>query len=142
MAGLSDPVPLRLFHIYGQLEFSWLLHWQIAWLGALQDLVDVSCGAPQVVRNARPVADQAAGADEIVVFVHRKGARLFGGEQVLAERWSRRLLRSAGDRRTGGGREAGSDAWRAYIRRMITTINYSRLLPLAQGVRFEIEAQP
>jgi aldehyde dehydrogenase (NAD+) len=41
-----------------------------------------------------------------------------------------------GEKETGGGREAGSDAWKAYMRRATNTINYSRDLPLAQGVRF------
>ena len=43
-----------------------------------------------------------------------------------------------GEKETGGGRESGSDAWRAYMRRATNTINYSRELPLAQGVVFEI----
>jgi aldehyde dehydrogenase (NAD+) len=43
-----------------------------------------------------------------------------------------------GEKETGGGRESGSDAWRAYMRRQTNTINYSRALPLAQGIRFEI----
>ena len=43
-----------------------------------------------------------------------------------------------GEKETGGGREAGSDSWKAYMRRMTTTINYSRELPLAQGIRFEM----
>jgi len=42
-----------------------------------------------------------------------------------------------GEKETGGGREAGSDAWKAYMRRATNTINYSRELPLAQGIRFE-----
>jgi acyl-CoA reductase-like NAD-dependent aldehyde dehydrogenase len=41
-----------------------------------------------------------------------------------------------GEKTTGGGRESGSDAWRAYMRRAINTINYSEELPLAQGVSF------
>ena len=41
-----------------------------------------------------------------------------------------------GEKDTGGGREAGSDAWKAYMRRATNTINYSGALPLAQGVRF------
>ena len=44
-----------------------------------------------------------------------------------------------GEKETGGGRESGSDAWRAYMRRQTNTINWSRDLPLAQGIRFEIE---
>ncbi|HEY6793446.1 MAG TPA: aldehyde dehydrogenase family protein [Kineosporiaceae bacterium] len=41
-----------------------------------------------------------------------------------------------GEKTTGGGRESGSDAWRAYMRRVTTTVNYSSDLPLAQGVSF------
>jgi aldehyde dehydrogenase (NAD+) len=41
-----------------------------------------------------------------------------------------------GEKSTGGGRESGSDAWRAYMRRATNTVNYSRELPLAQGVTF------
>ena len=43
-----------------------------------------------------------------------------------------------GEKETGGGRESGSDAWRAYMRRATNTINYSRELPLAQGIDFKI----
>ncbi len=45
-----------------------------------------------------------------------------------------------GEKETGGGREAGSDAWKAYMRRATNTINYGTKLPLAQGVRFDIDA--
>ena len=44
-----------------------------------------------------------------------------------------------GEKETGGGRESGSDAWRAYMRRQTNTVNYSNALPLAQGVVFDIE---
>jgi aldehyde dehydrogenase (NAD+) len=44
-----------------------------------------------------------------------------------------------GEKETGGGREAGSDAWKAYMRRQTCTINWSKELPLAQGVEFDIE---
>lgn len=43
-----------------------------------------------------------------------------------------------GEKETGGGRESGSDAWRAYMRRQTNTINYSNKLPLAQGISFNI----
>jgi len=42
-----------------------------------------------------------------------------------------------GEKETGGGRESGSDAWKAYMRRQTNTINYSKALPLAQGIKFE-----
>jgi aldehyde dehydrogenase (NAD+) len=43
-----------------------------------------------------------------------------------------------GEKETGGGRESGSDAWKNYMRRATNTVNYSRALPLAQGVRFDL----
>ena len=45
-----------------------------------------------------------------------------------------------GEKETGGGRESGSDSWRAYMRRATNTINYGAELPLAQGVTFEVDA--
>jgi len=43
-----------------------------------------------------------------------------------------------GEKETGGGRESGSDAWKAYMRRQTNTINYGHSLPLAQGIKFDI----
>jgi aldehyde dehydrogenase (NAD+) len=43
-----------------------------------------------------------------------------------------------GEKETGGGRESGSDAWKVYMRRQTTTINYSTEVPLAQGIKFEL----
>jgi aldehyde dehydrogenase (NAD+) len=43
-----------------------------------------------------------------------------------------------GEKETGGGRESGSDAWKAYMRRATSTINYSKQLPLAQGIEFNL----
>jgi len=43
-----------------------------------------------------------------------------------------------GEKETGGGRESGSDAWKAYMRRQTNTINWSGQLPLAQGIRFDV----
>lgn len=44
-----------------------------------------------------------------------------------------------GEKETGGGRESGSDAWKNYMRRCTNTINYSRRMPLAQGVKFDLQ---
>ena len=44
-----------------------------------------------------------------------------------------------GEKETGGGREAGSDAWKSYMRRATNTLNYGQTLPLAQGVKFDID---
>jgi aldehyde dehydrogenase (NAD+) len=43
-----------------------------------------------------------------------------------------------GEKETGGGRESGSDAWKAYMRRVTSTVNYSNALPLAQGIKFDV----
>jgi aldehyde dehydrogenase (NAD+) len=43
-----------------------------------------------------------------------------------------------GEKETGGGRESGSDAWKAYMRRQTNTINYGSVLPLAQGIKFDV----
>jgi aldehyde dehydrogenase (NAD+) len=42
-----------------------------------------------------------------------------------------------GEKETGGGRESGSDSWKAYMRRQTNTINYTNHLPLAQGIKFD-----
>ena len=44
-----------------------------------------------------------------------------------------------GEKETGGGRESGSDAWKAYMRRATNTVNFGNSLPLAQGVKFDVE---
>ncbi len=44
-----------------------------------------------------------------------------------------------GEKETGGGRESGSDSWRAYMRRQTATVNYSNALPLAQGIKFDAD---
>jgi aldehyde dehydrogenase (NAD+) len=43
-----------------------------------------------------------------------------------------------GEKETGGGRESGSDAWKAYMRRQTNTLNYGKELPLAQGIKFDL----
>jgi len=44
-----------------------------------------------------------------------------------------------GEKETGGGRESGSDAWKAYMRRQTSAVNYGRGMPLAQGVKFDVD---
>jgi aldehyde dehydrogenase (NAD+) len=44
-----------------------------------------------------------------------------------------------GEKETGGGRESGSDSWKAYMRRQTQVVNWSGALPLAQGVKFDVE---
>jgi aldehyde dehydrogenase (NAD+) len=44
-----------------------------------------------------------------------------------------------GEKETGGGRESGSDSWKQYMRRQTNTLNWSKELPLAQGIEFNLE---
>ena len=44
-----------------------------------------------------------------------------------------------GEKETGGGRESGSDSWKAYMRRQTNTINYGKDVPLAQGIKFDFD---
>jgi len=46
--------------------------------------------------------------------------------------------RKYGEKETGGGRKSGSDAWKGYMRRQSSAINYGRSLPLTQGVKFDV----
>jgi aldehyde dehydrogenase (NAD+) len=98
----------------------------------LDDAIEMHNDVPQGLSSSIFTRDQreaerfmaAAGSDCGIVNVNigTSGAEIggaFGGEKT-----------------TGGGRESGSDAWRAYMRRATNTINYSDELPLAQGVNF------
>ena len=61
------------------------------------------------------------------------------GKVVARTMLKERLFGGAfgGEKETGGGRESGSDSWKAYMRRQTNTINYSTALPLAQGIKFD-----
>lgn len=56
---------------------------------------------------------------------------------ISASACSVKICRPARIKETGGGRESGSDSWKAYMRRQTNTVNYSRELPLAQGIVFD-----
>ena len=100
----------------------------------LDEAIEIHNGVPQGLSSAIFTADvreaeqflSPAGSDCGIANVNigTSGAEIggaFGGEK-----W------------TGGGRESGSDAWKAYMRRATNTINYSRDLPLAQGINFDL----
>ena len=99
-------------------------------------------------RSDRRAQRRAAGP--VVVDLHHRSARgrdvhLGGAARIAASPTSISARRGAeiggafgGEKETGGGREAGSDAWKAYMRRATNTINYGSTLPLAQGVTFDI----
>ena len=100
--------------------------------GELEDAIALHNGVPQGLSSSIFTRDQreaerflaADGSDCGIVNVNigTSGAEIGGA--------------FGGEKSTGGGRESGSDAWRAYMRRATNTINYSDELPLAQGVEF------
>ncbi len=102
--------------------------------GRLQDAIDMQNAVPQGLSSAIFTENlkaaeaflSAAGSDCGIANVNigTSGAEIGGA--------------FGGEKETGGGRESGSDAWKAYMRRQTNTINYSDALPLAQGIKFDL----
>ncbi len=102
--------------------------------GALEEAIAAHNDAPQGLASSIFTNDireaetflSAAGSDCGIVNVNigPSGAEIGGA--------------FGGEKETGGGRESGSDSWRTYMRRATNTINYSRDLPLAQGINFNM----
>lgn len=102
---------------------------------SLDEAIDYHNGVPQGLASAILTNDireaerfcSAAGSDCGIVNVNigTSGAEIGGA--------------FGGEKETGGGRESGSDAWKAYMRRATNTVNYSSQLPLAQGIAFDLE---
>jgi aldehyde dehydrogenase (NAD+) len=100
----------------------------------LEEAIDMQNGVPQglsssIFTNSLKSAEKflsAAGSDCGIANVNigTSGAEIGGA--------------FGGEKDTGGGRESGSDAWKAYMRRQTNTINYSDSLPLAQGIKFDL----
>lgn len=98
------------------------------------DAIRIHNGVPQGLSSAILTQDvreaerfvSAAGSDCGIVNVNvgTSGAEIGGA--------------FGGEKETGGGRESGSDSWKAYMRRVTSTVNYSDDLPLAQGIRFDV----
>jgi len=100
--------------------------------GSIEDAIAIHNGVPQglssaVFTDSMRTAEtflSAAGSDCGIANVNigTSGAEIGGA--------------FGGEKETGGGRESGSDAWKAYMRRQTNTINWSKDLPLAQGIEF------
>ena len=102
--------------------------------GELKDALAIHNNVPQGLSSAILTSDvreaelfvSAAGSDCGIVNVNvgTSGAEIGGA--------------FGGEKETGGGRESGSDSWKAYMRRVTSTVNYSNDLPLAQGIKFDV----
>ena len=112
--------------------FAPLLH--VLTYSDLDEAIELQNGVPQGLSSSIFTADQAEaerflaadGADCGIVNVNigTSGAEIGGA--------------FGGQKETGGGRESGSDSWKAYMRRATNTVNFSGELPLAQGVDFSV----
>ncbi len=104
--------------------------------GALEEAIALQNGVPQGLASSIFTTDlreaerfvAAAGSDCGIANVNigPSGAEIGGA--------------FGGEKETGGGRESGSDSWKAYMRRQTATVNYTSELPLAQGIRFDVSA--
>ena len=102
--------------------------------GEFDEAIRIHNGVPQGLSSAILTSDvreaerftSAAGSDCGIVNVNvgTSGAEIGGA--------------FGGEKDTGGGRESGSDSWKAYMRRVTSTVNYSDDLPLAQGIKFDV----
>ena len=99
---------------YGDLDEAIALHNGVPQGLVVVDLHHATCGRPSVPR--------------------RVGLRLRHRQRQHRPERRRDRRRFGGEKDTGGGRESGSDAWKAYMRRQTATVNYSDDLPLAQGI--------
>ncbi|MEO8734137.1 MAG: aldehyde dehydrogenase family protein, partial [Flavobacteriales bacterium] len=106
----------------------------IRYSGELADAVAIQNGVKQGLSSSLMTTDMreaerflsAAGSDCGIANVNigTSGAEIGGA--------------FGGEKETGGGRESGSDAWRAYMRRQTNTINFGSTVPLAQGIKFDL----
>ena len=91
-------------------------------------------GDDETVQLPRKANGEIADVDHLLDF-----AEALGKDLACLDRHQPAEIGGAfgGEKETGGGRESGSDAWKAYMRRQTSTVNYSAKLPLAQGVKFD-----
>ncbi|XVQ06740.1 L-piperidine-6-carboxylate dehydrogenase [Spirillospora sp. CA-255316] len=100
----------------------------------LQDAIALNNDVPQGLSSSLFTRDQA----EAEIFVSDEGSDCGIVNVNIGTSGAEIGGAFGGEKETGGGRESGSDAWRAYMRRATNTINYSGRLPLAQGVDFTV----
>ena len=114
-------------------------------MGMPKALVRDATGEPWLVRGVRTLREGGCDAVTVVLGNAYLGVDSSVTDDVnviagVLERGSGAEIGGAfgGEKETGGGRESGSDSWKAYMRRQTNTINYSDSLPLAQGIKFDL----
>jgi len=121
------------FHIVQEETFAPIVY-LIKYKGDIHDAIRLNNAVPQGLSSACFTLDvreaetflSAVGSDCGIANVNlgTSGAEIGGA--------------FGGEKETGGGRESGSDAWKVYMRRQTSTVNYGTALPLAQGIKFDL----
>ena len=106
----------------------------IRYTGTIENAIDINNSVPQGLSSSVFTSDMRQSE----IFLSHWGSDCGIANVNIGTSGSEIGGSFGGEKETGGGREAGSDAWKAYMRRQTNTINYSRELPLAQGIKFEI----
>ena len=105
--------------------------------GEVSNAIDIQNAVPQGLSSAIMTTDYAEKQEEFLSF--SRWLRLWNCKCKYRDISGAEIGGAfGGEKETGGGRESGSDAWKAYMRRQTNTINWGRDLPLAQGIKFEL----
>jgi aldehyde dehydrogenase (NAD+) len=100
----------------------------------LKEAISVQNGVPQGLSSAIFTTDIV----EAELFLSQRGSGCGIANVNIGTSGAEIGGAFGGEKDTGGGRESGSDAWKAYMRRQTCTVNWSRELPLAQGITFSV----
>jgi aldehyde dehydrogenase (NAD+) len=100
----------------------------------LEEAIDIQNGVPQGLSSAI----MSLNLREVEYFLSVNGSDCGIANVNIGTSGAEIGGAFGGEKETGGGRESGSDSWKAYMRRQTITINYSTQLPLAQGIKFEL----
>ncbi len=106
----------------------------IKYQGDIEDAIDIQNDVPQGLSSACFTMN----VREAEIFVSYAGSDCGIANVNIGTSGAEIGGAFGGEKDTGGGRESGSDAWKAYMRRQTNTVNYSTELPLAQGIKFEL----
>ncbi len=120
------------FHIVQEETFAPILY--VMKYSTLEQAIDMQNGVPQGLSSSIFTNNMR----EMELFLSQAGSDCGIANVNIGTSGAEIGGAFGGEKETGGGRESGSDAWKAYMRRQTNTINYGSELPLAQGIRFDL----
>lgn len=120
------------FHIVQEETFAPILY--VMKYSTIQEAIDMQNGVPQGLSSSIFTNNMR----EMELFLSQAGSDCGIANVNIGTSGAEIGGAFGGEKETGGGRESGSDSWKAYMRRQTNTINYGSELPLAQGIRFDL----